>query len=141
MKPLWVMLIESFLLVGMVGCGGPTLHPVKGQVVYKGGADASVLARGMILFDPAEDDMPRISARGEIQEDGSFKMSTPGEGEGVRPGTYRVMLSPPPFFPKKSRDELPPQLLDERFQKFATSGLEITVNGPITDHTFTVEKP
>ena len=130
-----------FLLLVVAGCGGPTRYAVKGQVVYKNGSDASVLARGMVEFNPADPEMPKVRASGEIQSDGSFKMSTPGEGDGVRPGTYQVLVTPPPFFPKKSRDELPPQLLDERFQKFATSGLEITVTGPVTDYTVTVQKP
>ena len=67
-------------------------------------------------------------------------MSTYKEGDGVVPGKYRVMLTPPRPFVR--RDELPPPpLLDASFQDFETSGLEITVTGAMDDYTITVRKP
>ena len=139
---------RSFLLLflglvlqsGMVGCGGRGLCQVKGQVVYKDGSDVSVLARGLVVFDPAEAEMPKVNSRGEIQKDGSFQMSTYSEGDGVHPGKYRVMVTQPPFL-RKNRDDVRPRLIDERYQDFETSGLEATVTGPMTDYTVTVQKP
>jgi hypothetical protein len=131
--------VAFLFLVGTSGCSRG-LFPVKGHVAYKDGADVSVLGGGKVLFTPANPDMEKISPRGEIQPDGAFEVTTPAIGDGVKPGKYRVMVAPPPFFAKR-RGQVRPELLDERFRDFATSGLEITVTGPIDDYTVTVEKP
>jgi len=123
----------------MAGCGGG-LYPVKGQVVYADGSDVSVLAGGMVLFDPADPEMEKESARGVIQANGSFEMSMASKGDGVKPGKYYVMVAPPPLIGKR-RDQGRPRLLDESFRSFTTSGLEITVTGPVDDYTVTVRKP
>ena len=133
----WVLV--SLLLVAITGCGR-SVYPVKGHVAYKDGSDVSVLGGGKVLFAPADPDMEKISPRGDLQPDGTFEISTPTVGAGVKPGRYRVMVAPPPFF-AKSRGQQRPELLDERFRDFATSGLEITVTGPVDDYTVTVEKP
>lgn len=133
----WLALF--LLAASTLGCGRG-LFSVKGQVVYKDGSDVSVLAKGKVLFSPADPEMEKISPRGEIRQDGSFEMFTYATGDGVKPGTYRVMVTPPIFFPK-SRGEQRPALLDERFGSFDTSGLKITVKGPIDNYTITVEKP
>jgi hypothetical protein len=135
-------LMGCFLLILAAGCGGTKLFPVKGQVVYKGGADASALAKGMVIFQPAEEDMPNIRAEGYIGEDGSFAMTTPLEGTGVRPGKYKVIVNPPPLFPKSREEMLNPPLppIDDSFRDFKTSGLEINVSAPINDYTITVHK-
>lgn len=125
-------------LLGAAGCGGPTLYQVKGTVVYKDDEDVAVLARGLVLFEPVDANV-KVSVRGEIQPDGSFQMSTYHPGDGVIPGKYRVMLTPPSF--RGRRDDPRPVLLDDRFQDFETSGLKITVEGPITDYVITVDKP
>jgi hypothetical protein len=139
-RSFWILLMGLSLQWSIAGCGGRGLYQVKGQVVYKDGSDVSVLARGLVVFDPADPEMPKVSARGEIQKDGSFRMSTYTEGDGVLPGNYRVAVTPPPFF-KKTRDDIPPRLLDERFLDFATSELVLNVTGSITDYTVTVQKP
>ena len=130
------LLIAALLLCA--GCGGPTLYQVKGTVVYKDDEDVAVLAGGLVHFQP-EDPEVKVSVRGEIQPDGSFQMSTVHPGDGVPPGKYRVMLSPPSF--RGHRDDPRPILMDGRFQDFETSGLKITVEGSITDYVITVDKP
>ena len=125
-------------LVGSLGCGGQTLYQVKGTVAYKDEADVSVLANGLVLFDPVDAEV-KVSARGEIKPDGSFRMSTFREGDGVMPGKYRVMLSPPAF--RGKRNEVRPELFDPRFEDFETSGLDITVTGPVINYVITVDKP
>ncbi|HEY2414586.1 MAG TPA: hypothetical protein VGI40_20230, partial [Pirellulaceae bacterium] len=127
------------LFVGLAGCGKGLYH-VKGKVVYKDGSDVSVLAGGKILFDPAEDTPEKASARGDIQSDGSFEMSTYQTGDGVKPGKYRVMVAPP-LFAAQRRGQERPRLLDERLRSFATSDLEITVTGHVDDYTVPVRKP
>jgi len=132
----WCFLIAA---LGIIGCGGKEIYQVKGKVVYEDGADVSVLAKAMVVFDPADEDGPKVSARGEVQPDGSFQMSTYKEGDGVVPGKYRVALAPPPFL--GGRGKARPQLLDPIYQDYETSGLEITVTGPVTDYSVKVKKP
>ena len=127
------LVLMGLLLSGVVGCGGRGLYPVSGQVVYKDGSDPSVLARCLVVFDPADAEGPKSSARGEVQPDGSFQMSTFTEGDGVYAGKYRVMVS----VPRRSRGL---GLLNARYEAFATSGLEITVTGAVSDYKVTVEK-
>src|SRR5947209_5353403 len=86
-------LMGCFLLILAAGCGGTKLIPVKGHVVYKGGAEASALAKGMVIFQPAEEGMPNVSPQAYIQEDGSFEMTTPLQGVGVGPGKYKVIVN------------------------------------------------
>jgi hypothetical protein len=133
--------LGSVMLLAAAGCGGKGLHQVSGQVAYKDESDVSVLAGGLVLFEPADPDMPKVSARGLVQKDGTFTMGTHAEGDGVLPGKYRVMVTPPPFFKGRDREKVAPRLLDDRYRTFATSGLEITVTGPMTDYTVTVDKP
>jgi hypothetical protein len=132
-------LCVGLLLLTVSGCG-QRLYRVRGQVVYKDGSDVSVLAGGKVLFEPADSEMEQASARGDIQSNGSFEMSTSSPGDGVKPGNYLIMVSPPPFFAKR-RGETRPRLLDDRFRSFDTSGLKITVSGPVDDFTVTVHKP
>jgi hypothetical protein len=133
----WIFPLASLLLAGIVGCGGKDLYAVKGKVVYKDGANASALAGGLVTFQPADPDMPnKVSSRGQIQKDGSFQMSTYQEGDGVHPGSYRIVVAPPNVA-KKNRDEL----LDQRYRDFATSGLEIRVTQAVDDYEVVVQKP
>jgi len=110
-------------------------------VIYKDGSDVEVLAKGYVLFDPVEvaEGTVKSSARGIIKEDGSFRMSTSREGDGVKPGKYRVAVAPPPAI--VTRKKTPPVLLDQRLQDFQTSDLSYTVPGPNEEYTVTVWKP
>ena len=129
-----------FCLALLAGCGSKGQYQVRGKVVYADDADASVLARGLILFDPVNLEESKTSARGTIQADGSFVMGTSKEGDGVAPGTYRILVRPPPFFAHGDREKQPPHLLNERFKDFETSNLKITVDQAIDDFVITVEK-
>jgi hypothetical protein len=140
-RRLGAFLALLFLVVSVEGCGGKGLYQVHGTVEFKDGSDVEVLEGGLVTFQPADLDAPvKSSARGEIKKDGSFVMSTYSEGDGVLPGRYRVMVAPPPFF-AKARGQTAPQLMDEKYQSFSTSGLEITVDKAMTDYTITVQKP
>jgi hypothetical protein len=127
------------MLVVIPGCGGKDLFPVHGHVAYKDGSDISVLAGGWITFVPVDPEVTKVSAQGEIKEDGSFEMSTSRDGDGVAPGTYKVLVAPPRF--KGKRFEKPPQLLDEHFKDLKEADIQITVTAPVNDFAITVHKP
>jgi hypothetical protein len=139
MKPtlLFTRLLGLVLLTCALGCSGQGHYQVRGQVVFEDDSDVAPLAGGLVVFDPADPAIAKKGARGQIKADGSFVMSTTTEGDGVLPGKYRVMVAPPTVIPKRNTPT-PPPVLDERFQKFETSGLEITVPGD--DYTLKVRK-
>src|SRR5438046_859745 len=119
LRNLW----SAFLLTAsatIAGCSSSGTYPVRGEISYKDGSDVAVLKGAQVIFEPADPDQPKVSARGYIQEDGTFQMSTNREGDGVPPGKYRVMVAPPPFFAGRKRDAEPPVYFNERYQDFAT---------------------
>ena len=63
-----------------------------------------------------------MTARGEIQQDGSFELTTFQKHDGAVAGRYKASL----FIPVREGD---PVILtvDRRFNEDATSGLEFTV--------------
>ncbi len=88
--------------LGLAGCGGPTMHSIEGKVVYKDGTPMP--GKGQVLFNPV-DPGKNTSARGEINEDGTFRMGTLAENDGVHEGRYRIAVVPaPPRNPDRSED-------------------------------------
>jgi hypothetical protein len=79
------------LLVGACwGCGSgsatlPSLIPVKGKVTYKG----QPVTKGVIQFEPDGYGRP---ARGQLQSDGTFELTTLKPGDGVVAGEHRISI-------------------------------------------------
>jgi hypothetical protein len=115
----------TLLLLGAVaGCGG-SLQPVRGTVAFE---DGEPISAGMVVFE-SKDGQPIVTARGEIQPDGRYQLSTHRSGDGVPPGVYRVLVTPPPPEDPLGRFAKPP--FDERYLDFKSSGLEFEVrSGP-----------
>jgi hypothetical protein len=87
------LIVLAALAAGVCwGCGPagrgtlPTLIPVKGKVTYKG----KPLTKGTITFVP---DGYGREARGEIQPDGTFVLTTDKEGDGVVAGEHRISIT------------------------------------------------
>ncbi|HXG11472.1 MAG TPA: hypothetical protein VNK04_17085 [Gemmataceae bacterium] len=116
-RSLAVMIAVS--LLGLAGCGGPKLYPVKGKVVWENGAAARELAGGSVV---CESEDGKVAARGEILADGSFELSTYKPGDGALRGKHRVAIAE--YSP---REPTPPPISDPMFSKVETSGLEINV--------------
>jgi hypothetical protein len=82
------------------GCAGPNdAYPVKGTV-YLDDQPATELAGGTVTFDSAE---LHKSASGEIQADGTYRLSSLKKNDGAVPGTYLVTVSPPESAPAGER--------------------------------------
>src|SRR5262245_8744703 len=86
---LWVAVL-ALLLVGGAGCGR-RMCPVEGKVVYR---DGSPFTKGKVVFEPLEAEV-KVSALGEVHKDGTFRLGTYGEADGVPEGRYRVLVVPP----------------------------------------------
>ena len=112
----------ALVLIAMIaaGCSGKTAA-VNGRVKFKDGGDVSVLAGHTVMFQAEAD---RISASGDVEPDGSFKVSTYGHNDGAVPGRHQVAISPPPPPP----DSPPPKpILPKKYNDFGTSDLTIDI--------------
>jgi hypothetical protein len=114
------------LMLCATGCG-PALYPVGGKVTL---ANGTPLTAGMVVFE-SKDAQPPVTARGEIQPDGSYQLSTHRLGDGVPAGKYRALVAPRTD-PNAVDGKAPPPPFDPRFTEFGTSGLEfeVTTAGP-----------
>jgi hypothetical protein len=56
-------------------------------------SDGSPLTKGLVIFERV-DEGPPVTARGEIQPDGQFSLSTDEPGDGVPVGRYKVVINP-----------------------------------------------
>jgi hypothetical protein len=120
--------VALLLTASVSGCGGG-LHPVEGTVVWEDGAPARELAGSHVVFDLPE---KQTSARGIVQADGTFRLTTSKPNDGAPAGAYRVAVietRKPLGGPDSGASA--PGVLDERFYDPTTSGLTATVKpGP-----------
>jgi hypothetical protein len=80
------------LLITVVGCGpnNPKTYPVQGRVLFE---DGRSIEQGSVEFRlDSESDSQRTVARGKINPDGSFSLSTFEPGDGALPGKYKVIV-------------------------------------------------
>lgn len=85
LKPLLRAFLLGFLLLGTVGCGGDSFYPVTGKVTFP---DGKPLTIGRVNYDSE-----KHSAYGQIQEDGTYELTSIEEGDGAPAGTYKVYIS------------------------------------------------
>jgi len=127
------------LILAVAGCGGPKTYPVTGMVRYADGSPITPLVRGCVEFAFLEgqaDVRKGTNARGDIQPDGSFSLTTYGLGEGAVEGRHQAIVVPPA--PENSEDP-GPSPLHPRFQRYETSKLEFTVTRDKDKNHFVIE--
>ena len=101
------------------GCGSP-LQPVHGKVTL---ADGSPAVGSLVVFE-SQGEGKTVTARGEVQSDGTYALGTYELGDGVPPGKYRALVAPPPVV---NVDEPARAPFARKYQDFQTSGLEFEV--------------
>jgi hypothetical protein len=106
----------------LAGCSGTNsnqaTYEVKGKVLL---ANGKPLNSGRVTFVGAQGLLPEVS--GEIQQDGSFTLTTRSSGDGAVPGNYKVRIEPEGR--KNARTGkigFPPKYVDED-----SSGIRVTV--------------
>lgn len=116
----------GLVFVPLVGCGrgGTPTYSAGGKVQYE---DGSPLFAGTVSFRSLEN-VNHPAARGEVQSDGSFELTTFSPGDGAVLGRHQVLVVLPtqggrPGFKLPT----PPPPIAPRFSNFETSGLEFTV--------------
>ncbi len=128
------------LLAGFAGCGGPTLCPVEGKIVYTDGTPAKDLEGYTVTFESvdqaATELRPGISAWGVVEADGTFRIGTYQPGDGVVPGRHRVAICPPP---SEADQPPPPPAIPLKYANFDTSGLQVDILPGVNKITLTVE--
>lgn len=124
------------LLVALaaVGCG-ERLYTVRGTVTLD---DGTPLTRGMVVFERQEGEKA-VMARGAVQTDGRYELSTHREGDGVPPGKYRVQINHMDL--SEVPDEQKKLPYDLKYLTFATSGLECEVVSGTNEFPIKLEKP
>jgi hypothetical protein len=132
---------RQFLLVPLfgalipliAGCANsePEYVPVRGQVLYRD----KPLTSGVVMFQPSHGP----PARGTIQSDGAFDLTTPGRADGARIGLNHVRISSREAPAEKGGEIAMGRLLiPDRYADFASSGLTAEVkpagNEPFVFH-------
>lgn len=137
--------VLMFILSLTTGCGNPS---VTGKVLLSDGTPVTV---GKVYFEKGS-----FSATGTIKEDGSYKMGTEKDGDGVPPGKYKIAIM------GAIKNKLPEDakndgkgglgmvtvrapvsfenLVAQKYTSVSTSGLEIEVKGSMK-HDIVVEAP
>jgi hypothetical protein len=122
----WRILAVAFLLAFCAfGCGKGH-KPVRGIVIFE---DGQPLTKGIVVFESMQSNRP-ITARGEIQPDGSYQLGTDRPEDGVPSGKYRVLITPIVENP----DAPEPLAFDKRYTGFQSSGLEFEVKSGTNEY-------
>jgi len=122
----------TLLATVLAGCSGQGTNPVHGTVKFP---DGTPLKGGAIYFSNPEQ---RISARGDIAEDGTFTIGTHEPGDGAPAGKYKVYVKPAGPKDSSMKREI---VIDPKFESDATSGLEVTINAGPNEVPIEVQRP
>ncbi len=122
----WVMAatVAVAFLALVTGCKrNPRVVPVAGSVLYNG----KPLPFGNVMFQPDQGQ----AAVGDVQPDGSFKLSSYGPNDGAVPGKHKVSVSC--YEGQRSGktgggDSLGKLLIPLKYTRFGSSGLTAEVS-------------
>lgn len=131
--------LAALAVLGAAGCGSKT-YPAGGKVVFK--EDGKPLTGGRVEFElDTSDTKARVSACGEIQPDGTFRLGTFKPGDGAVEGPHRAIVLAP--LAGGDLDRLPTPrasaVLHERFTDYQTSKLRFTVTRDKNKNDFVIE--
>ena len=129
-------------VVLLAGCTskGPETFPVKGKVLYQ---DGSPMKEGMVEFESLEEgEYKGRNARGKIEEDGSYFLSTEEEGDGAVVGKHRAIVREPyrdvDIF---EGEKMPDPIIDRSYANYDTAGLEYVVEEKENEIEIKVARP
>jgi hypothetical protein len=129
----WVAALAVGLTLSVSGCG-PGMHPVRGTVSLENGTP---LTRGLVIFERV-DGGPPLTARGNIQPDGRYELSTERPGDGAPAGRYKVAINP--LDTSDVPDEQKKLPFDLKYLNLKTSGLEFEVKPGVNEYLIKLDK-
>lgn len=124
--------VVALVLIVAAGCGR-RMCQVEGKVVYR---DGTPLGGGMVIFEPIDAGPKALCSRGAVEKDGSFRLGTESETDGVAEGTYRVLVVPLFGVPGAR-----PVKIDPKYERPETSPLEYTVVPGKNEPRFEIDLP
>jgi hypothetical protein len=127
-----ILVIASLGIVGSCGSGQLPVAPAGGKVLYRGKS----LEFGSVMFQPNAGP----PARGIIQPDGTFQLSTYGVNDGAVLGTHRVRVacfeSQQANAPARAEAGLGKSLIPSKYANLASSGLHVEVKPDAEPYVF-----
>jgi hypothetical protein len=117
-------------LMLLAGCGdsqdGVPVYPARGTVLYQG---APAEGAKVVLYDTNRQDPKAPFPTGEVQPDGTFRLTSYEEGDGAPAGTYKVTITWLEPIPEGVNREMysPADRLGGRYANPEQSPLEVTI--------------
>ncbi|MEX0642992.1 MAG: hypothetical protein WD468_09850 [Pirellulales bacterium] len=146
-SPQALLLTLLALMTTSCSSGALKTYPVEGHVVYD---DGSPVKGGTVDFETvvgetADGQPRRVYANGAIDADGTFRLLTNREQEGVVAGVHRVAIGETPetgsdFDVMQASRRKKPTVLP-KYANYDTSGLEVTVEPKSNAITITIKRP
>jgi hypothetical protein len=126
---LWAFaLCLTLAACGQEQSGRLPLYRASGAVTFNG----EPLSGAVLIFHAKDkltdaDDEPVPAPGAHSQEDGTFAVSTYEPGDGLPEGDYQVTISCENRSVERKKGDEFPELLPERYQNPATSGLTVSI--------------
>jgi hypothetical protein len=129
------LLLAGVCLLALAGCSGQ--YSVRGKLVYdeEGKPPVTELAGHTVTFSSEN---LGISARGEIQPDGTFTLGTDKPGNGVPPGVYKVTIEQ--NHPRPGRPDRSPPVVEDYYEDPISTPLQATVEAKKNEFTFALKR-
>lgn len=112
------LLLPTLIMLVLAACGRSDLHGVSGRVHFP---DGTPLTSGRVAVDFGDG----RGARGRIERDGTFRMGTLKDREGMRAGTWQVAILDSDVIDFATGAAV--RRIDPRFADPRTSGLSFEV--------------
>lgn len=112
-----LLLVTTILSFQVLGCADNNPFgaiPVRGKVTYNG----QPLTQGEVLYNPTDPSGRR--AKGKIQGDGTFQLTTLEKNDGAIPGDYQISVlayAPHPGEPSRTEASEQPDQIKQRIQR------------------------
>lgn len=130
MKHLSSVFVTVVVLLATVGCNNKV--KLGGKVTYAD--DKSPVTAGIVCFET-----PTYLARGVLQPDGTYTLSSTSVGDGIPPGKYNVYITE---LAESGGDDgpAPKPKIALKYTKASTSGLTYEVNSSSKSFDFEIDR-
>lgn len=122
--------IAVALLLAIAGCSGSSHEPTYragGKISF---ADSTPVEGGWVSFRSLNSEK-HLTARGQIQPNGTFELTTFFPGDGAVEGEHQALVTGPIAFPGRgdsvAKSPPPKSTIDTRLSSYDTSELKFTV--------------